>query len=177
LQTILWMADKRAHVGATRRTTGASRKFTQDADIIQQQQDSGSQPEAKREAPSAPAPARPAPAMARGDRDRAARDEAAKASVQHATDPKQERDDYLAATPPAKAKKILDREFTPTEVARAELDYALQCECTTAEEKASAIEYVARNAAKGAELDALHKITQHIKALLTKKGCLHDLPF
>jgi len=128
------------------------------------QQQSGSQPEAKREAPSAPAPARPAPAMTRGDRDRAARDEAAKATP-------------VPPAPVPATKKILDREFTPTEVARAELDYALQCECTTAEEKASAIEYVARNAAKGAELDALHKITQHIKALLTKKGCLHDLPF
>ena len=168
LQTIMWMADKRAHVGVTRRTTGASRRFTQDEDIIQHSQPVAPQPEAKREASKA-APARgitdtgwpveeppkpkPAPAMTRGDRDRAARDEAAKGS------------------------KVVDKEFSAVEVARADLDYALQCDCITQADKDAAVKYVARNAEKGAELDALRKITQHIKALLTERKCLHDLPF
>jgi hypothetical protein len=62
-ETILQMADKRAHVMATRRTTGASRRFTQDDDIVPEMQgkiapvrgrgeDVGSTPSASPAAPS-----------------------------------------------------------------------------------------------------------------------------
>lgn len=160
LQTIMWMADKRAHVGATRRTTGASRKFTQDEDIIQH--GGGSQPEAKREAPSAPAPARPAPGLGWPTEE------------QPRTKPAPPQPQKRSA---AEVKAERDRVPEPIEVARAELDYALQCDCITQADKDAAIKYVARNAEKGAELDALRKITKHIKDLLAERKCLHDLPF
>lgn len=156
LQTIMWMADKRAHVGATRRTTGASRKFTQDEDIIQQQH-GGPQPEAKREAPSAPAPARAAEALPKPPKPAPPK----KASAEHHTDIKAERDQVAS----------------PLDIARAELEYSLRCECITETDKEAAKKYVERNAAKGAELDALRKMNTHVKALLTERGCLHDLPF
>lgn len=165
------MAQKSAFVDAVIRATGISDLFTQDIEHmpnanIGRSPARGREPE--RETPSAKATPPP---------------RAAKRPVEWAEDETggMHTPERKPTTLGQAVRENIDtkeaEKADPITAARKELDFVLSCECVTDADKTATEGYVARNKAKGAELDALLKITAHMKAVLKERKCLHDLPF